>query len=81
MRKTSLSLGFGVALSIVVVLGLASVYPNVDDLWIENRFWNGLSTFHDSQEPTRISRLADLSSLSNPANCRAFIVTTTGSFV
>ena len=74
MRKTSFSLGFGVVLSMVIVLGLASVYPNVDDLWVENGFWNGLSTFHDSQELTRVSRLADLGSLSNLGSSTLFII-------
>ena len=45
MKKTSLSLILGVLVSIVVLVGVSVVYPVIDDLWVENPYWNGFQHF------------------------------------
>lgn len=36
---------------------LTLYYPNVDDLWAENRFWNGISGFQETYSPAEVTSL------------------------
>jgi len=44
----------GLALGVVGVVGLSLVYPPLDDLYLENPFWNGLSEVYRELKPGRI---------------------------
>ena len=74
MNKTSLSLTLGVLFSVVLLVGVTVVYPNIDDLWVENPFWNGLSTFYTMYKPVRMSDYSQLEGVYNPGNSTLFII-------
>ncbi|TFH12974.1 DUF4350 domain-containing protein [Candidatus Bathyarchaeota archaeon] len=74
MKKTSLSIILGVAFSILVLVGVTTAYPNIDDLWVENPFWNGLSTFYTDYQPIRMNEFSELDALYNPRNSTLFII-------
>lgn len=64
---------YGVVLFLVVAVGVASYYPLIDDLFVGNPYWNGLSEFYARVEPVRIhdtSRLDDV----DPLNSTVFII-------
>jgi len=42
------------------IVGLTFVYPPLDDLWVENPFWNGLSKVYSRLDPVRLEDLASL---------------------
>jgi hypothetical protein len=57
------------ALLFVTSLCLTYVFPSVDDLWVENPFWNGLSVVYSSYKPIRLVSYQSFSSLAiSPAN-------------
>ncbi len=74
MNKTSLSISLGVLVSVTVLVGVTVVYPNIDDLWVENPFWNGLSRFYTIYQPVRMNNYNDLDALLNPRNSTLFII-------
>ena len=74
MNKTSVSITLGVIVSIVVLVGGTVVYPVIDDLWVENPFWNGLSRFYTSYQPVRMNNYNELDVLLNPRNSTLFII-------
>ena len=43
-----------------VVAGLSIAFPSIDDLWVDNPFWNGLSEFYSYTKPARLASLEDL---------------------
>ena len=70
-RIVLLSLGF----TLVVVVGLTLVSPSLDDLFVENPYWNGLSTFYRSVDPVRLESLGDWGGSLVPAgNSTLFII-------
>ncbi len=71
MRLRALLLGlvfFVVAAAVVTI-----VYPPVDDLWVENPYWNGLSEFYREVKPVRVHSLGELGGY-NPRNTTLFII-------
>jgi hypothetical protein len=54
-----LSLGF----LVVALVGLTVIYPSVDDLFVLNPFWNGLSELYALIGPVRLDALSDLVSM------------------
>jgi len=57
------------ALLFVASVTLSYVSPSVDDLWVENPFWNGLSDVYTSYKPIRLDSYLSFSSLViNPVN-------------
>ena len=71
MRLREALLGLG--LLVVVVVLVASVYPVVDDLWVENPGWNGLSSFYNLTDPVRVRDLGELDEF-DPLDCTLFLV-------
>jgi hypothetical protein len=64
--KTVLILGvlfFGIA-----AVGLSSIYPQSDDMFVENPFWNGMSEVYRDVKPVRISSLRVLGDVVDPFN-------------
>lgn len=59
MRIKTLLLVSLVAASIVVT-GLTFTFPPLDDLWLENPFWNGLSKVYSRIHPVRLRNLTSL---------------------
>ena len=56
-------------------MGLTFVYPSVDDLMVENPFWNGLSKVYVSLDPVRVKELSELRTLVlNPGNSTLLIL-------
>jgi hypothetical protein len=51
----------GLSASIVALVGLTWVYPSVDDLFVGNPFWNGLSEMYVAVQPVRVGNLTELS--------------------
>ena len=41
--RTRFILLIGLAASVVAIVGLTWVFPSIDDLFVGNPFWNGLS--------------------------------------
>lgn len=74
MDRVELSLLAGVLCAIGLILGVTAVYPSVDDLWVENPFWNGLSEFYRETRPERLGDLTSLEALPHPGNTTLFIV-------
>ena len=73
MKKTHLSLLIGLILSIFVIVTVTIAYPNNDDLWIENPFWNGLTKFYAQTEPRPILNMDTLRTI-NPSETTFFII-------
>jgi hypothetical protein len=74
MNKDGLSLIIGLTLSILFIIGFTSVYPIANDLWLENQFWNGLSSFYINEQPTRFASLTELDEMVNPSSTTLFII-------
>jgi hypothetical protein len=67
--RTRAVLLVSLALLFVTSLCLTYVFPSVDDLWVENPFWNGLSEVYSSYKPIRLDSYQSFSNLAiNPAN-------------
>jgi len=64
---------FGVALLAVAVVVVASLVPALDDLWVENPGWNGLSEFYREVDPVRVRSSSDLLGV-DPLNSTLFLV-------
>jgi len=64
---------FGLVLLVVGVVVVGGFYPAVDDLWVENPGWNGLSTFYHVVDPVRVRDLEELAGF-GPLNCTLFMV-------
>jgi len=73
LNRTGLSVLLGLLAGFVALVGLSAVYPSVDDLWVENPFWNGLSEFYVETKPTRVAELSELR-VPAPGNSTLFIV-------
>lgn len=70
-RVVMVSLGF----SLVVLVALTMWMPSVDDLFVENPYWNGLSGFYVECDPIRLDVLSDWGSFLVPAdNSTLFII-------
>ncbi len=52
---------YGLGLLVVSVVLVAGFYPALDDLWVENPGWNGLSMFYQTVDPVRVRELDELS--------------------
>ncbi len=63
----------GLTLAVIFVVTVSSVYPALDDLWVENPGWNGLSEFYVLVNPVRVRSVEDLHGV-NPVNSTLFIV-------
>jgi len=51
---------FGLVFTSAALVGLTFSYPPLDDLWLENPFWNGLSKVYSRMDPVRIQDLASM---------------------
>jgi hypothetical protein len=60
MKKNILSIGTGILISLIALTVITAYYPILDDLLIENPFWNGLSEFYQFSEPIIISDFEEL---------------------
>jgi hypothetical protein len=74
LNKTQTSLLFGTLMAIICLSLITYEYPSLDDLWVENPFWNGLSTFYKVYEPIRLSEVSDLENIVEPSNTTLFII-------
>lgn len=63
----------GVLLVFLVAVPLTLVYPPVDDMWVQNPYWNGLSEFYRELDPLRIRGAGDMAG-TDPLNSTLFIV-------
>jgi len=60
---------FSVITVSTAIIGLTFAFPSLDDLWLENPFWNGLSKVYSRMEPARLKHLRSLSSVMvDPSN-------------
>lgn len=50
----------GLAASVVTLVGLTWFYPSVDDLFVDNPLWNGLSDVYVAVKPVRVGNLTQL---------------------
>ena len=74
MNKVKLSILIGFSFSLLCIVGFSSVYPKINDLWVENQFWNGLSSFYSIELPVRIDSLTELEITVNPSGSTLFII-------
>lgn len=51
----------GLSVSVVALVGLTWAFPSIDDLFVGNPFWNGLSEMYVAVEPVRVGNLTQLS--------------------
>jgi hypothetical protein len=59
----------GLVVSAAFILGLAAWFPSIDDLFVGNSFWNGLSEVYNVYHPARMGTLATLNTtFSDPSN-------------
>ena len=63
----------GLVLLVAAVVVVASLYPVLDDLWVENPGWNGLSEFYRCVDPVRVRDAGVLVGF-DPLNSTLFIV-------
>ncbi|MBD3171174.1 hypothetical protein GF326_01750 [Candidatus Bathyarchaeota archaeon] len=63
----------GLTLAVICVVAVASVYPALDDFWVENPSWNGLSEFYGLVDPVRVRGIEDLLGI-DPVNSTLFII-------
>lgn len=63
----------GLVLLVAAVVAVGWLYPALDDLWVENPGWNGLSEFYGSVDPVRVRGAGDLLGV-DPLNSTLFIV-------
>ena len=67
--------------SVAVIGGLTFAYPAVDDLMVENPFWNGLSRVYVLVDPVRVKDLTQLRTLvQDPENSTLLILGPSTSF-
>ena len=71
MRLKEALLGLGLLVISVVIV--ASVYPVLDDFWVENPSWNGLSEFYRVANPVRVKNLDELGDF-DPFDYTLFLV-------
>ncbi|MCW4050734.1 MAG: DUF4350 domain-containing protein [Candidatus Bathyarchaeota archaeon] len=64
---------FGLAVSFTAVVGVTLLYPVFDDLWVENPYWNGLSTVYLRYHPVRVNDLSKVMDY-NPVNSTLMII-------
>ncbi len=57
-----------------VIAGLILVFPPLDDLWLENPFWNGLSNVYSRLHPVRLRDLTSLRSVVEPSVCTVLML-------
>ena len=74
MKRTRLSVLLGLLAAFTLLVGVSAVYPSVDDLWVENPFWNGLSEFYRETKPTRLEELTQLGDVPVPGNSTLFMI-------
>jgi hypothetical protein len=59
----------GLTFAVVALVGLTVVFPSIDDLWVENPFWNGLSEMYVALKPVRLGELSSLGDVAgDPGN-------------
>ncbi len=59
----------GLVVSAAFIVGLAAWFPSIDDLFVGNSFWNGLSEVYSIYHPARLETLEALSGVfSDPSN-------------
>jgi hypothetical protein len=59
----------GLVVSAAFIVGLAAWFPSIDDLFVGNSFWNGLSEVYSVYHPARLETLEALSgAFSDPSN-------------
>jgi hypothetical protein len=74
LNKAQLSVLLGAVGAFTLLLGVTAVYPSLDDLWVENPFWNGLSEFYVEVKPLRMGGLSGLQNIMFPGNTTLFII-------
>jgi hypothetical protein len=57
-----------------VITGLIFVSPPLDDFWLENPFWNGLSEVYSGTHPVRLGNLTSLRSVVDPSACTVLML-------
>ena len=63
------------ALLLVAVVALSFLYPVVDDLWVENPYWNGMSRLYVDLKPIRMSDAARIGELViDPSNSTILMI-------
>ena len=50
----------GLVASAAFILGLAAWFPSIDDLFVGNSYWNGLSEVYNVYHPARVETMATL---------------------
>ena len=74
MRIRSVLLS-SLALLLVAVVALSFLYPVVDDLWVENPYWNGMSRLYVDLKPIRMSDAARIGELViDPSNSTILMI-------
>ncbi len=62
-------------MSSLVIVGLTYAFPSLDDLWVENPFWNGLSKVYSQIDPVRLDDITTLYSLlEDPSNATVLLL-------
>ncbi|MFH2112164.1 MAG: DUF4350 domain-containing protein [Candidatus Bathyarchaeota archaeon] len=74
MNKAQLSVLLGAVGAFTLLIGVTVAYPSLDDLWLENPFWNGLSEFYAEVKPLRMGGLSGLQGIISPGNTTLFII-------
>jgi hypothetical protein len=74
LNKTQVSFLLGALTAVILLSWVSYVYPSLDDLWVENPFWNGLSEFYKICDPVRLSDLSVLNNIVDPSNTTLFIL-------
>ena len=74
MNKAQLSVLLGAIGAFTLLIGVTVAFPSLDDLWVENPFWNGLSKFYVEVEPLRMSGLSGLQGIMSPGSTTLFII-------
>lgn len=80
MNKVQLSVLLGAIGAFTLLIGVTVAYPSLDDLWVENPFWNGMSEFYVEVKPLRMGGLSGLQGIMSPGNTTLFIIGPSTSF-
>ncbi len=57
-----------------MITGLIVTSPPLDDFWLENPFWNGLSKVYSGMHPVRLGNLAGLRSVPESSACTVLML-------
>lgn len=74
MKSSKIIIG-SLGLTLVVVVAITMYTPSLDDLFVENPYWNGLSTVYREHDPIRLDSLEQWDTYLVPAdNSSMFII-------